>query len=396
MTAKIVSRVEKKPKVAKPPKPVKAQKAKKAAKAPAARGTPKKPWRPMDAETVREKLGQSIHYSSKPVNTNAWATGVRVASDVKVDLPYVSFTTSRLNRRLTDYIIGGAPAARPFNQSASIIEGAENQVYEGCTDEQKSMVIEQSVCLDRAFDCGTDRVDARLRQVIFPDRDEHGPVALTPLHSSVFSLEIKKRLNTEFEAQQAIKDPSHRDFGRKKAVLKVGGENPQNLGRHIHAMLRPLVFTAPIESASVKRAFGIFHRGMDLRRAVRRDDLLKLYAWREEHKDKQGNMTTSAALRKQEADLIKAAVLGALQECTLTTQFLDGHAKILGARASDAVPQSSQALIDPEMRTRQWAAEFAREMLIVIEEFAPHKKSAAMASHGDLNSLLKTIEEVVS
>ena len=60
-----------------------------------------KTWNALTTDVIRARLVTSVHFSSKPVNTNAHASGVRLGSEEAIDLPLiglVSTATSRYRR----------------------------------------------------------------------------------------------------------------------------------------------------------------------------------------------------------------------------------------------------------------------------------------------------------
>ena len=101
---------------------------------------------------------------------------------------------------------------------------------------------------------GTNFIDPRLRQLVWPTGDEAAPwVALTPLQSSGLSEMIRARVRAESET----------GVNRSNAIFGIGGSNPQNVGRYVRSMQRPLVFNGPKENKDIRQAYALHFKGAD-------------------------------------------------------------------------------------------------------------------------------------
>lgn len=347
-----------------------------------------KPWKPMAPGDAALTLSRSVHYSSKPVNTNAVATGVRLGADEKVDLPYVAYSTLKVDRRITDYLQGGAPAAAPFNQSASVIEGIVDDKYAGCTADQKTQVLSEAPVLDKPLVMGEWIVDPRMRQLLFPVTGGDY-VALSPLHSSPFSKELARRVAEEKEHDDKV-------VTRRVAVLKIGGDNNQNVGRHIYAMTRPLVFMAPIESPAVRKAWAVFYKGVTLRSLIPASQIEALKVWRREHRPRADSAITSRLdTRSEEAQMLAEIATTVLRRAQAIGASQDCHSESLGGRVSSSVDVFTRGLIDPAQRERGWAREFSIRLIQEIEQYRRGRDQSTLTEAGDLASLVDMIEGVV-
>jgi hypothetical protein len=347
---------------------------------------PVKHWTDMTAEEMRHALARSVHYSSKIANTNAEIVGVRLGAQDRPQLPFIAFSTIRSNRRLTDYIEGGAPGSVPFSQCASVIEGVVDEVYLGCSDEQKKMVLDEVAILDTPFVLGDHVIDPRLRQLLMPTTKGHY-VSLTPLPSALFSVELLKRAKAEWGDDTLI--------SRKRAILLIGGTNSQNAGRHIFATKQPLVFDAPRESLALRKALAIHHLGVTIESLLPRGTLQDFIAFREANALENSRIESNVRTRKEELRLLNSICSHVLASGEKIGKELDFHKETLGSRVSDEVDDMIAGLIDPVRRHKKWSRDFAIRLLDVIESYRPNKKTASVAQAGDLSALISEIEGAI-
>lgn len=367
----------------------------KAPKAPKAEKVAGKPWKSLAPGVARATLSKGVHYSSKPVNTNASASGVRLARDDKPEIPFVCYATLNVDRRVTTYIEGGAPAAGPFNQASSVIEGIVDDQYTGCSAEQRQQVMEEAQVLDSAFVLGGDLVDARMRQIFIPIASE-APVLLTPLHSPPFSGELKRRTDAEKALHFDEQSRSSSMLQRRIAILGIGGANNQNVGRNIYPMTRPLVFDAPRESPALRKAFAVHHKGLDLQQLLPKDKLQELTTWREKHRLDSGSMESTMKTRAEEEQMLKSIARLVLHRAKSLTDEIDVIGDALPSRASPDLSYMQQGLLDPALRNKEWPRTFAVDLIIAIEAYRPTNADRSMADQGDLNSLIDCVARAVA
>jgi hypothetical protein len=364
----------------------------KATKVPKAEKLAGKPWKNLAPGVATGTLSKGVHYSSKPVNTNASASGVRLARDDKPEIPFVCYATLNVDRRVTTYIEGGAPAAGPFNQASSVIEGIVDEQYAGCSAEQRRQVLEEAQVLDSAFVLGGDLVDARLRQIFIPVAGEE-PVLLTPLHSPPFSGELKRRTDAEKAAHFDEQSRSSTMLQRRIAILGIGGANNQNVGRNIYPMTRPLVFDAPRENPALRKAFAVHHKGLDLQQLLPKDKVQELITWRAKNRADSGAIESTMETRAEEEQMLRSIARLALHRAKSVTDEINAIGDALPSRASRELSEMQQGLLDPTLRKKEWPRIFAAELITAIEAHRPSKTERSLADQGDLNSLIDCVAQ---
>jgi hypothetical protein len=350
-------------------------------------------WKPLTPRAVRERLAASVHFSSKSVNTNARAAGVRISADARLDQPLIGLVTTALNRRVVDYLEGGGPGSM-LSRCASVIEGTVDTDYKAVPPEQVALVREHAPVLDQHAEVGTGVIDARLRQVLFPSRSSlSGYLALTPLHSSVFSAHLRKTLQAEIDHRAEAEDASH----RTRTKIKVGGANPQNAGRRslITAMQRPLVFGAPREDQGLRTAYALFYKSTPVRGLVQRKTLAELAAWREGNRGASGRIESTATLRQEEHDLLTRIAHEAMTSLEEKRELLAPYVDQLGGWASEDLEDFDRALLDKEMRSRSWVRQFASRLLRIVESYKTARDARPMAGFGDVDDYLNMMAEAL-
>ena len=354
-----------------------------------------KPWENLAPGAARATLSKGVHYSSKPVNTNASASGIRLARDDKPTIPFVCYATLNVDRRVTTYIEGGAPAAGPFNQASSVIEGIVDEQYSGCSAEQRRQVAEEAQVLDSAFVLGGDLLDARLRQIFIPISGEES-VLLTPLHSPPFSGELKRRTDAEKALHFDEQSGSSSMLPRRTAILVVGGANNQNAGRNIYTMKRPLVFDAPSENPALRKAFAVHHKGVDLQQLLPKDKIQELNSWREKHRLDSGSIESTMETRAEEEQMLRSIARLVLHRAKSFTDEIDAIGDALPSRASRGLSAMQQGLLDPALRNKEWARIFAVDLITAIEAYRNMKTNRSLADQGDLIALIDCVAQAAA
>jgi len=366
----------------------------KPAKTPKPSKPPKqKDWKPLTPQSVIERLATGVHFSSKPVNTNARAAGVRISADARLDHPLIGLVTTALNRRVVDYQ-DGAVAGSMLSQCASVVEGSVDTDYKDVPPEQVALVREHAPVLDQHAEVGTGVIDARLRQVLFPSQSSFsGYVALTPLHSSVFSAHLRKTLQGEIDRRAEAGDPSR----RMQTLVMVGGSKAQNVGRIglVGAMQRPLLFGAPREDQGLRTAYALFYKSTPVRGLVHRNTLAELAAWREENRGASGRIESTAALRQEEHALLTRIASEAMTSLEEKRALLAPYLDQLGGWASEDLEDFDRALLDKEMRSRSWARQFASRLLRIVESYKTARDARPMAGFGDVDDYLEMMAEAL-
>lgn len=349
-----------------------------------------KPWKALTPKDVASRLATGVHFSSKPVNTNARAAGVRLAKDAYLARPLIGLVTTALDRRVVDYQ-DGAVAGSMLSQCASVVEGTLDLNYKDVPPEQSVLIQQNATVLDEHAEVGTGSIDARLRQVLFPVNG--GYVALTPLHSSVFSAHLRKSLQAEIEVRTEAKDPAR----RMQTVIMVGGSKAQNVGRIglVGAMQRPLVFGAPRENPNLRAAYALFYKGVPVRSLIHRKTLADLAAWREANRLADGRIESSASLRQEECELVKRIATMAMQALEERRSALASYVEQLGGWVNPDLDEFTRSLLDKEDRSSDWPHKFARRLLRIVEGHKTSKNARPMAGFGDIDDYLDMMAEAL-
>lgn len=334
------------------------------AKPKAPKSEKKKDWKSFRAEAYAEAMASLVHFSAKTVNSNTPAYGVRLGRDRRLDLPYVALSTMDSGSIPTDYRKNANNAATVLAQASAVLENRLGEYATVPTDDIAA-IRTASIVLDEYYDSGSESVGMRLRQVIVQDA-EGGDIALTPLSSAGFSAVLEARLAVEHESLPA---------GRKRArgFLGVGGSNPQNVGRYVRAMGRPLWFQAPTEHLDVRKALAIHHKGIDL--GLTHAKLLDLHRWLHAMSlANSGDMPSDLASRNEEAKKLRAIVAEVLDRAADAARLLEMcRGSLPGEALLDSdLPSIQQGLIDPSLRDPEWKREFAKAMhaRLIATEFA--------------------------
>lgn len=354
------------------------------------------PWVNMAEGVVTNTLSRGVHFSSKPINTNAAPSGVRLGAKDRFDIDLVGYATLNIDRRLSTYIIGGATAARPFNQAMSVIEGSVDETYSDVTAEQRSMVLNEAAVLDDFAVVGGEHIDPRLRQLIISLPDE-SDFAITPLASPIFSTELHKRLRAEREAALAnAEQTKERVRFRRLIELGIGGSNPQNAGRNIHFMKRALNFEAPVEHPSVRKALALHHKGVSIHSLLNERHIKSLAAWRESIRLPSDSLKSTMHTREEEIARLATIATHVIDQCSPIVELLDRHIDILGERTSPALRPFVRALLDPSLRTACWWKDFVQAILQDIESYEIGYGGARLAKPGDLMPLDQALHKALA
>ena len=355
-----------------------------------------KVWKVLTEADCIKSMRTASHLASKSVNSNAAAVGVRIASDARVDLPYVAVSTLGADTVPVDYILGATDAG-PFRQTTSVLAGEHALVYANVPPAQVTMIQGLRNHMQSSAQIGIGLVDPRLRQILMPGDSSRPWVALTPLQSSGLSDVIQKRLR--IEADSSVNPSSGKSsIFRSKAHFGIGGSKSLNVGQHAKSMQRPLVFLGPTEDKDLRAAYAIHFRG-HLRdgRLAPYQETLAFARWR--HDLTKGNlhkMPTDMGIRQTEADHIRAIAAAASNAACAARDMLQRHAEILDGLTSEDLEPFLRQLIDPALRDRDFKKTFAWNLIRSIERF---KFKVGQGEHvvggdGDLASLISVAEEV--
>lgn len=329
------------------------------------RARAKAKWVKYTQAKYSKAIGELVHFSSKTVNSNALPCGIRLGGEDYVDLPYVAVSTMQPGSVPCDYF-KGASGAGVIKQVADVLSGEPlSEKYESPPSEQELFFIhEASEQLRRAYAEGTRQVAIRLRQIIVQDGDGND-IALTPLQSAGLSHVLVSRIEDELAAQ-----PEGQRRYRERGFLGLGGANPQNVGRYVRDMWRPLWFRPPQDHTDLRRALAIHYKGIRLAPPVR--SIQEYHAWRSAvMAGNDGKMVSDADRRAKEADAIRAITAAIRSRADRARELLIEYLDDLPNKAITAedLDKTMRALLDPEQRYRGWKRDFAVALRRKIIDF---------------------------
>jgi hypothetical protein len=330
-----------------------------ATKEPKAKKAPeRKAWKSFGLETYQQVMHGLVHFSAKTTNSNTPACGIRLGADKKVSLSYLAVST--LDSVPVDYTSTGTNGinATVVAQIAAAIEGNAFELFEGIPPgEVEEIRMLSDEILVTPFEIGIGTLGMRLRQVIVQDT-QGNDLVITPLQSAGFSGVLDSRIRFK---QDANKEERKRYWQR--GFLGVGGSNPQNVGRYVRAMNRPLFFAAPAENRDTRAAYAIYHRGVSLKPP--HELLVDYILWRKKILSTTGGlMPSDAALREKEANFIREIVQIIAARAKAAHQQLKYAAELLPGEnlLADDMDGLMRGLLIPSVRTTDWKREFAQRL----------------------------------
>ena len=306
-------------------------------------------------------IREAVHYSAKTVNSNAFAAGIRLASDDTFDAPYLTVSSIGPQQVPVDYLQNAGRIATHYKKFGALREPAQRARFIRVPADEEAIIATALPLLLKGAEHGTHFVDARLRQVLLPTADgidDQNYVALTPLNAAGLSELIGQRVEADIEQRKASDEkPQYRN----RALLGYGGSNPQYVGRWVRAMGRAMVFDAPQEQPAMRKAYAIFYKGVQLRDQLKPQ--LDAYAqWR--HKElvvNRGLMHGDLASRTEETALLsdiakRALVLGRAAEAhQLQHWALDPGAELTDNKLNSIERQ----IVDTRLRDGRFGKRFA-------------------------------------
>jgi hypothetical protein len=321
------------------------------------------PWKSFPASIVQNVVSDLVHFSAKVVNSNTPAAGIRISDDVKLNLPYVCVRTIGPSLVPLDYIKNAGPPATVAKNLDAVLQGTVHAKFTDVPDDDVTLYNESLAAASHHHEIGLESVGKRLRQIIVQDNDGND-VALTPLTSAGFGALLEKRLEKEI----ADSDPKTFRY-RRRGYLAVGGANPQNVGRHIRSLQRPLWFTAPIADQRLRKALAIHYRGISLR--VSPSLLKEYYQWRQRLLDRYGGVIPSTLeTRDVEVNFILRMVDDLVNRAATASDQLGRYQEQLPGKekTSPELPSDLRALLDPSLRYAGWNRALAKRVHLGIVE----------------------------
>lgn len=352
----------------------------------------KKKWGNLTPAACLKSIKSASHLSSKSVNSNASAVGVRLNPADRLSLPFVAVSSLGAAKVPVDYVMG-ATEAGPLKQITSVLDGTYGEFYTEVSPEQVAMIEGMRGTMLSSASVGTNFIDPRLRQLVWPTGDETAHwVALTPLQSSGLSEIIRARVRAESEA----------GINRSNAIFGIGGSNPQNVGRYVRSMQRPLVFNGPKENKDIRQAYALHFKGHlnGLAFAVPKKETLAFALWRRALQEANGGtMPSNAAIRQQERDHIQSIAAVSLKAAATARRILEQHQekeKEWDGLTVATMDSFLRSLIDPELRDKNFKRTFSQKLIRSIERFNYKRgnNEYVVGGDGDLSALISCAEEV--
>jgi len=323
----------------------------------------KTPWKSFPADIVSRSIHDFVHFSAKLANSNSPAAGVRLSAEHRLDLPFLSVSTLGKEKVPLDYTKNVGSIATIAKNLEAVDQDKAAQLY---TDIPEKDIAHYQNCLVAAatpHEVGTNVVGKRLRQIIVQD-PEGNDIALTPLASAGLAALIERRI------QQEVMSSNPEEYRyRARGFLPIGGSNPQNVGRFVRSMQRPLWFTAPIENFDLCQALAIHHQGISLR--VSSLTLIEYDAWRRAALRSHGNMIRGTAQNiDSEVGYLREMVAPLLQRASKAHELLRRHIADLpnGEMLAHAVPPDVRAFIDARQRYAGWNRALAMRVHVGLLE----------------------------
>ena len=320
----------------------------------------KKTWKRFAPEIYGRTIAGLIHFSAKTVNSNTPSYGVRLGAEDYVDLPYVAVSTMNAPAIPADYDKNAGSIATVVAQVSAVIEDSLDDFDSVPRADLDAIRAAQSLLQNR-FELPSSRVGMRLRQVIVQD-ESGADVVLTPLQCAGFSVILEKRIDEELNSQ-----PEGQHLRRPRGYLGTGGANPQNVGRHVRSMTRPLWFEAPEEDMEIRKALATHFRGISLR--VPAPIISEYNDWRQALlRAHRGIMPADMAERGRETEFLRRMVGAVLERGAEASTLLDRHLdRLPGAvRTPETMDSVMRGLLEPSLRDGEWVRDFANKMVLEI------------------------------
>ena len=326
---------------------------------------------------------QLFHFSTKPVNSNAPAAGVRVGKEQLLDLPHLSLRTllaENVDIDL-DYINNTGGNATHFKQLRQHLGEIESK---DALDLVETATVREEYKLVGSKDgeCNLGQVSKRLRQLLIPKEDDY--VSLTPLSSPGLCQYLRQKGAEWEQASDGRKLKKIRQFS-------VGGANPQNAGGRVRGM-RPYVFMrAPQISEATRAAFAIAFKGFRPRLPAK---LVQDYAeWLAKQERPEEEIQINLRLREQEQKHLRILVETLERQAQRARNLLLDHQRELRNIVSEW-DLFSTGWLNPLERSPQWRGEVALWLVNQLSRYELPGSGRLIFTEEDQRRLLYQIEEV--
>lgn len=231
-------------------------------------------WLSFSYEQYALAAKESIHFSTKAVNSNAEAGGVRLCANDAIDLPYISVSTYLPELVALDYMKNGGQTARIAKQLNAVLNDTADTRFSEIPLGEQDLIKAALHSIKGVGAALIGDIDCRLKQVIMSDAAGNS-LCLTPLHCAGLSQVINSieqqqlaecnddiiKNNASATLKSEVKPELNRLFSR--AIMNYGGANAQNVGGLINQMQKPLFFSPPREDRGAKKALAMHYNGID-------------------------------------------------------------------------------------------------------------------------------------
>ncbi|AZM95354.1 MAG: hypothetical protein GYB28_18625 [Gammaproteobacteria bacterium] len=367
-------------------------------------------WKPFAEEQYREAIFRLVHFSTKTINSNAKAVGIRLSNTNARSQPYLCASSALASGHSLplDYLTNSGPAATIAKQVEQILTGELPEDID--PNEVKCVKQLHREASQVAFETGMEKVSPRVRQLFLPC-DGGDYVAITPITSSGLTAIVHEQTRANLERWRESRDkqepnPSQPGIRRlRTAYLGFGGDNAQNIGRLPNRgfVQYPLFFSAPRSAKSVREQYLAAHCGVRplLNPAIMREmrDTLMPIKLREGG-ELPSNLKTRELIDKFAERLTNSLLQRAEQTQRDALEILSQQADSETDQPSSIrwthLPETQQGLLSPDLRDRHWRQELANQLTQTIDDYTyPEEMKRGRLSFNAtwLDRIRKHIEE---
>lgn len=326
----------------------------------------------VDVESMISVIRDSVTHSSKTINTNAVKTGVRVASDRGLEIPYLcarslvasgypmpidGMDNASQSLLLTARKLAGLePLKSPEEKLPSVSPDDLSRIKEELDHAAENS---QLVAKDSAVIC------PRLRQVLIPLPNDEGYISVVPLASAPLKHLLDKQVTESLSRLNAVlPDPAQKAiYGKipkpRRAITPFGGSKPWNGGAYLMQMKSSYLYKPSFleENRSIRFAFKIHYQGGQV--SIKDDEAVNelreaLYGEKNTMRD-----------RVRERGILKNIVLRLLRQASAQRSLVDEWRPYLPTEGQeDGLVCNSQnhlrrGLIDLHLRDAHWCDDLA-------------------------------------
>ncbi len=345
-------------------------------------------WKAIDHAIYSDVIEHLVHFSSRPVNTNAATVGIRIVGK-PLDLPYLSVSTVGPKNVDTDYFRNAGKEASPYKQIRAVLNDTLSDF-----DSSNSLPIDAAHIKSEIAKYSkkpfeqTDVIDPRLRQVLWPiGSDDY--VAITPLASAGLSLKISERITLE---NKKGKELDENGWGYRRSRLPIGGSNPQNAGGLVYMMTSPLITRAPAEEADTKKAYSLYYNG--LRYNNLHAEIKEFALWYTDNRN--ASKKSTVYLRRHADRLLRAIAYRLIAQASNAQQLI--LSLELDEHCDRDLPTVQQGLLDNSKRSVLWRKELSMDLARYVADYHPYIEGEVVSlgiNDSDLGTMATIFSEAI-